>query len=128
MNSKSVIAIFVGMAAAAALLSGCSYAADDKAVLNEYYDHIEYLNRPSENADPGSRYRIAREFFEEVNFEGIKDKSLLLKLLGKPTKITGGADSQILEYSFVSSSDGNPIDATFRCEGNRVVSAKIVGP
>ena len=127
MKLKFAAGTLAGIAAAATLLTACSYAANDKAVFTEYYDHIEYLNRAPDVADSGSRYRIAKEFFDEVDFEGIKDKALLLKLIGKPTKVTGAGDSQTLEYRYDSPADGPTITATFKCEGAKVVSAKVTG-
>ncbi len=121
----SCIALLTGAALLSALISGCSTSTSDPIVATEYADNIEFLNRPAETADKGTRYRFAKELFENVNFEGVKDPKLITGYLGKPTSVTGSGSSQTLEYKF-ESSQGN-IRAVFCVEGSKVVSAKVYG-
>jgi len=123
--NKSQIALLAGAALASAFLSSCSTSVNDPVVATEFADNIEFLNRPVETADRGTRYRFAKEFFEEIDFTSVKDAKLVTAYLGKPSSVTGSGASQTLEYKF-DSSEGE-IKAIFRIEGSKVVSAKVYG-
>jgi len=127
MKIKMTAAI-IAAAAMSAALAGCSYSPTDSEVRSEFYDNSEYLNRPAANSNPASRFVMAKDIFCRVDMASVKDTATLVKLIGKPDKVTGAGASQTWEYFFTPSPYSKnvyEIKAVFVCEGDKVVSAKI---